>query len=140
MAAGQEQARAGARREVGAQAVAPSRLDHPPAVVQRGGDVQRRRAAVLVPGVQGGRHRGRGVDHHEVAGREEIGQVAEAMVRHPAGSADEQPHRVAGRAAPLRGLPRLAVRRQREPRRGLGQAGTARGAHAPWTGLSAPTV
>ena len=58
-----------------------------------------------------GRQRAGGVDHQQVAGQQQAGQVGEGVVTDLAGgaAADQQPHAVAGQAARLGRVVRLAL-------------------------------
>ncbi len=103
-----EPCRAGRQRDgVAGGRVVPARpgrmaqLDDPRAAGQPRGQVEVERAMARVEAGQRGRHRGRGVDHEQVARGERAGQVAEPAVRQLATLGHEQPHVVARAALRL---------------------------------------
>ena len=107
--------RSPAGRRARPAAVGAADLDHAPVVVEvgrAGGEVDPHRAAAAgAPGRDGRRDRRRHVDHEHVAGREQLGQVAERPVldRPLRAARDEQPHAVAGDAPRLGRLVGLEV-------------------------------
>ena len=132
-AAGQREAGAGLDAEVGPAVVGPAQLDDPAAVVERRRPVQRHGHAVRPSGREPAGQGGRGVDHDQVAGLEQVRQVAEPQCGSPARRDGQQPHLVAGQAARFgrrgglgagrEGERRHRARRRRRPgrRRGNGR-------------------
>jgi len=99
-------------RQVWPTPVQPANLDDQVTVVERSRDVDENPTSVGPSPVDRSRQRGGGVDDHQVARREQIGQVMEPPVRDHAGPSNEQPHSVARHSSALGWCRRLATRRQ----------------------------